>query len=126
MGAIHEIWEQYQDRVRFVVVYIREAHPEDGWVVIPNRDEDIRFDDPKNDEERHEVASACALRTKIKIPVVVDPIDDKIASAYGALPTRLYLIGRGGKVAYQAERGPFGLKPPDLASAIDAELERIA
>ena len=108
------------------MVYIREAHPEDGWVVIPNRDEDIRFDDPKDDEERHEVASACALGTKIKMPVVVDPIDDKIASAYGALPTRLYLIGRGGKVAYQADRGPFGLKPPDLASAIEAELERIA
>ena len=23
---------QYEDRVAFFVVYIREAHPEDGWV----------------------------------------------------------------------------------------------
>ncbi len=126
MGAIHEIWEQYRDRVRFVVVYVREAHPEDGWVVTPNRDEDIRLIDPTSDAERHEAAAQCALHTKIKIPVVVDPIDDKITSAYGALPTRLYLIERGGKVAYQAERGPFGLKPPELAQAIEAELKRIA
>jgi hypothetical protein len=36
------MWERYADRVAFVVVYIREAHPEEGWVVTPNRDEDIR------------------------------------------------------------------------------------
>ena len=126
MGAIHEIWQQYRDRVRFLVVYIREAHPEDGWVVTPNRAEDIRVFDPKNDAERHEAASQCALHTNIRIPVVVDPVEDKIASAYGALPTRLYLIGRGGRVAYQAERGPFGLKPPEWQEAIEAELNRIA
>jgi len=104
------------------VVYVREAHPEDGWVVTPNRSEDIRIIDPKSDEERHEAASKCALHTKIKMPVVVDPIDDKITSAYGALPTRLYLIAQGGKIAYQAERGPFGLKPDELSAAIEAEL----
>jgi NAD(P)H-hydrate repair Nnr-like enzyme with NAD(P)H-hydrate dehydratase domain len=125
LGAIHEIWDQYRDRVRFLVVYVREAHPEDGWVVTPNRTEDIRIVDPKNDEERLEAASQCALHTKIRMPVVVDPVDDKITSAYGALPTRLYLIGRGGRIAYQAERGPFGLKPPELEEAIKAELKRV-
>ena len=108
------------------MVYIREAHPEDGWVVTPNRDDGICFEDPTSDAERHMLASAYVLGTKTEIPVVVDPIDDKIASAYGALPTRLYLIGRGGDVVYQAERGPFGLKPAELADAIEAELQRIA
>ena len=126
MGAIHRIWEQYRDRVSFAVVYIREAHPEDGWVVTPNRDAGICFEDPTSDAERQMVAAACVLGTKTEIPVVVDPIDDKIASAYGALPTRLYLIGRGGKVAYQAERGPFGLKPSELVDAIEAELQLIS
>ena len=126
MGAIQEVWKQYGDRVSFVVVYVREAHPEDGWVVTPNRDQDIRVTDPKTDDERQIVASQCALHTQIKMPVVVDPVDDKITSAYGALPTRLYLIGQGGKVAYQAERGPFGLKPDELSTAIETELARIA
>ncbi len=126
MGPLHEIWKRYGDRVEFVVVYIREAHPEDGWVVKQNREQDIRFLDPKSDAERVEVAEACALRLEIRMPVVIDPIDDKIASAYGALPDRLYLIGKGGRVAFQGKPGPFGFKPPELEKAIEVELARLA
>ena len=126
MGPLHELWERYGDRVDFAVVYIREAHPEDGWVVTPNRNEDIRYTDPTTDGERHDIAAACALRLKIRMPVVIDPIDDKITSAYGALPDRLYLIGKGGRVAFQGERGPFGFQPPELEKAIVEELVRIS
>ena len=104
------------------MVYIREAHPEDGWVVSVNRDEDIAFDDPTSLDERLEAAGACALRLKIRMPVVVDDIDDAIASAYGALPDRLYLIGRGGHVAFQGDPGPWGFNPEALERAIEAEL----
>ena len=113
------------DRVDFLVVYIREAHPEDGWVVTPNRNEGIAFDDPTTTGEREEAAAACALGLKIRMPVVVDEIDDRIASAYGALPDRLYLIGKGGHVAFQGDRGPFGFQPDALEAAIEAELARI-
>lgn len=125
MGPLHELWKRHRDRVDFVVVYIREAHPEDGWVVSMNRDQEIAFDDPKTDAERADVAEACAIRLQIEIPVVVDAVDDAIARAYGALPDRLYLIGRGGHVAFQGEPGPFGFDPNALASAIDEELARI-
>lgn len=126
MGPLHELFERYRDRVDFAVVYIREAHPEDGWVVTPNRNEDIRVHDPTSDDERHGVAAACALRLEIRMPVVVDRVDDEIARAYGALPDRLYLIGRGGRVAFQGERGPWGFRPKELEAAIERELERIA
>jgi len=112
------MWERWRDRVEFLVVYIREAHPEEGWVITPNRDEDIRISDPTTSEERVEVATACALRLKIRMPVVVDEIDDQIASAYGALPDRLYLIDSDGRVAFQSERGPWGFKPKVLEEAI--------
>ena len=49
-----------------------------------------------------------------------------MASAYGALPDRLYLIGRGGDVAFQGEPGPWGFQPADLETAIESELGRIA
>ena len=124
MGRLHELYETYRDRVDFVVVYIREAHPEDGWVVTMNRNEDIRVQDPTSDAERAEVAASCALRLQIKMPVVIDPIDDRLASAYGGLPDRLYLVGRGGEIAFQGEPGPFGFDPEKLADAIRAELAR--
>jgi hypothetical protein len=76
--------------------------------------------DPTSDAERQSVATECALRLKIQMPVVVDPIDDEIARAYGALPDRLYLIDKGGKVAYQGGPGPFGFKPKELETAIQS------
>jgi hypothetical protein len=118
--------QKYAGRVEFLVVYIREAHPEDGWVVTMNRSEDIKLDDPTTTDERTHVAETCALRLEIKMPVVVDEIDDAVASAYGALPDRLYLIGHGGHVAFQGDPGPWGFQPADLEAAIESELERIA
>lgn len=110
--------DRWRDRVEFLVIYIREAHPEEGWVITSNRKDDIRVNDPTTTEERVDVASACAVRLKIRIPVVVDEIDDQIASAYGALPDRLYLIARGGQVAFQGERGPWGFSPEALEDAM--------
>ena len=120
MGALHELWETWRDEVCFVVVYIREAHPEEGWVVTPNRDEGIQVNDPASTDARLEVATACAIDLKIRMPVVVDEVDDAVASAYGALPDRLYLIDRAGNVAFQGEPGPWGFKPKALAAAIEA------
>jgi hypothetical protein len=119
------MWERYGDRVAFLVVYIREAHPEDGWVISMNRDQDIAIRDPASDAERQAVAASCAINLAIRMPVVVDELDDALARAYGGLPDRLYLIGKGGRVAYRGARGPFGFQPADLEAAIEAELVRI-
>lgn len=119
LESLHALWKKYADRVEFVVVYIREAHPEDGWVISSNREQGIAFNDPTNNNERNQAASMCAIRLKISIPVVVDDIDDKVASAYGALPDRLYLIDRGGRIVFQGEPGPWGFVPQKLADAID-------
>ena len=64
------------------------------------------------------MAETCALRLRIRTPAVVDDVNDEIASAYGALPDRLYLIDRDGRVAFQGEDGPWGFDPGALESAI--------
>lgn len=101
------------------MVYIREAHPEEGWVVSMNRDEGILVNDPTNIEERVEVAASCALNLKIRMPVIVDDVDDNIAEAYGALPDRLYLVGKGGRIEFQGDEGPWGFDPKALEAAIE-------
>lgn len=106
--------------MNFLVVYIREAHPEEGWVVTPNRDAGITINDPTNTGERVEVAASCALNLKIRMPVIVDDIDDNIAAAYGALPDRLYLVGKGGRIAFQGDEGPWGFDPTALEAAIES------
>ena len=106
----------------FFIVYIREAHPEDGWVLADNRREEIAVVDPVSLDQRAEAADACALRLATRIPILLDDVDDTVALAYGGWPDRLYLIGRDGRVAFQGGEGPFGFLPAELADAIAAEL----
>lgn len=106
----------------FLAVYIREAHPEDGWIIPENRRSGIAVHDPKTDEQRREVASTCAVNLRIGMPIVVDRVDNAVASAYGGWPDRLYLISGDGKIAFQGGEGPFGFKPDELERAIAAEL----
>lgn len=99
------MWEQCGDKVDFLVVDIREVHQEGGWVVHLNRDEGIAFPDPTNDANRLEAVTGCAIRLKIRTPVVVDETDDKIFSGYGALPDWLYtLLGKLGKLRTRAKK----------------------
>ena len=122
MGELEELHDRHGADVAFFIVYIREAHPEDGWVLEENRDEGIALADPTSLDERAEAAQACAVRLRTRIPVLLDDVDDAVALAYGGWPDRLYLIGRDGRVAYQGGEGPFGFSTDELAAAIEREL----
>ncbi len=122
MGELEELYDRHGDAVAFFIVYIREAHPEDGWVLADNRREEIALADPVSLDERAVAADACVVRLRTRIPVLLDNVDDTVALAYGGWPDRLYLIGRDGRVAFQGDRGPDGFKPAELAAAIEAEL----
>jgi hypothetical protein len=122
LGELEELYERHGDEVAFFIVYIREAHPEDGWVLAGNRREEIALVDPMTLDERAQAAGACALRLRTTIPILLDDVDDAVAAAYGGWPDRLYLIGRDGNVAFQGAVGPFGFKPDELGEAIEAEL----
>jgi hypothetical protein len=118
LGALHDLFRSHGDRVAFYVVYIREAHPEDGWAFTMNREEGIAIYDPATDEARAEVATTCALRLELELPVLVDRVDDAVARAYGGWPDRLYLVAADGTIAYQGGEGPDGFKPDELAEAL--------
>jgi Iodothyronine deiodinase len=108
--------------VRFLVVYIQEAHPEEGWILPENRRSGIAVHEPLTDDERREVASDCAVKLEMTMPTVIDGVDNAVASAYGGWPDRLYLIGTDGRIAYQGGEGPFGFKPEELERAIERHL----
>jgi len=114
--------DRYAGDVAFFVVYIKEAHPEDGWVLASNREQEIAVTDPTTREERVQVAAACAVRLEIRMPVLIDQIDNETARQYGGWPDRLYLIGKDGRIAFQGEEGPSGFRPDELERAIQVEL----
>lgn len=99
-------------------MYVREAHPTDGWRMSSNDKDGVVFAQPTTDAERCDVASQCCAALKMTVPLVVDKIDDHVGHIYSGMPDRLYLIDRSGKVAYKGGRGPFGFKPQELEQQI--------
>ena len=79
--------------------------------------------EPKTEEEREAVASTCAANLRLRLPMVVDGVENAVASGYGGGPDSLYLIGKERPISFQGGEGPFGFKPEALARAIERELK---
>ena len=120
---MEKIYQANKDKAEFVLVYIKEAHPEDGWKVRQNEKAGIKIDQPKTWESRGAVATTCATKLELSIPVVVDEIDNKTGMAYAGWPDRLYIVGSDGKIAYKGGPGPGGFKAQELAEKLDALLK---
>ncbi len=108
------------------MVYIREAHPSDGWQVAANERQGVVFSQPTSWEDRVKVVDKMCDALEISLPAIVDKLDDKVNQAYSAWPDRLYLVGKDGKIAYKGEQGPFGFKPAGLEKAIQEEVAKNA
>lgn len=129
---LHDLYEQYHDQVQFLSIYIREAHPVDGWWLggplfgpifrryAPKASSDLY--DPQTIQERRAAAGQCETALAYGIRTYVDEVDDRVNIAYAAWPTRLYLVGMDGLIIYAGGLGPYGFKPNELQDAIDRYL----
>ncbi len=110
--------KRYGDRVQFLAIYIREAHPIDGWRLPSNDKAGIRIAQPRSTKERTEVATRCCQALRMTMPHLVDDVDDAVGRAYSGMPDRLYVIGRDGRVVYKSGRGPFGFLPGEMEQSL--------
>ena len=114
--------EKYKGKVEFLLVYIREAHPRDGRQVAANVRDGIEIEAAKEFGQKEEYASSCVRNLGIGFTTLVDNMDAKVELDYMGWPDRLYLVGRGGRIAWKGDPGPQGFKPPQLEAAIEKEL----
>ena len=105
-------------------MYIREAHPTDGWQVPVNERDKVLIKDPKTLEERQKVARDFAAQFKVSIPICVDTLDDQVEKVYAGWPDRLYVVDAGGKLAYVGGPGPGGFRVNELAPVLDRLLKK--
>lgn len=117
-GNIEKLYARYRDRAKFFLVYVREAHPSDGWWMTSNERAGIDLKQPETFEERFSVAQSCQQRLEVEIPFLVDTINDQVGATYSGMPNRLYLIDAEGKIAFKNGRGPFGFHPRQLEQAL--------
>ena len=104
--------------MEFLAIYVREAHPTDGWRMASNDKVGIAVKQPQAKAERAGVAEKCCGVLEMTMPLLVDEMDDRVGHAYSGMPDRLYLIDRDGRVAYKGGRGPFGFKTGELEQAV--------
>ncbi len=112
--SLEKIYQTWKDKAEFFVIYIREAHPTDGWMLPGN--EKIQVQDPTTLEERRAVAGRCMKDLGFSIPPLVDDMNDAANLAYAGWPERLYVIGKDGKIAYAGGMGPMHFSPNECAA----------
>lgn len=117
-GNIEEFHEKYQGQAKIFLVYVKEAHPNDGWWMLSNQRNGIDIKQPRTLGERVDVATRCRGHLDLKLPMLVDALDDQVGSVYSGMPNRLYVIDREGKVAFKNGRGPFGFSIPECEQAL--------
>jgi len=127
--SLHDLYRTYQNRIQFLAIYIREAHPKDGWwlgggvtgLALKLSGTKAAFDvyNPKTMNERRQVAQRCKMALDFDMPILVDDIEDPVNKTYAALPTRMYLVDEDGRIVYAGDLGPFGFKPQELKIAIE-------
>ena len=108
MHTMRELHRLYGERVMFVEVLVRQAHPGE------------RHGAYSSDEGKLDDARAYAREERIPWPVLSDDLGATVQRAYGGLAAAVYLIDRDGTVAFC---GTWG-QAPALRQAIDDLLAR--
>ena len=114
MAQIEELQKKYSDTVNFVIVYIKEAHPEDEWQMESNEESGVIYSQPKSTEERRELARAFIDQMDVQTETLLDDIDNTAMACYAAWPERLYIIGTDGRIIYKGGMGPFYFDPDEV------------
>jgi thiol-disulfide isomerase/thioredoxin len=117
-GSLEKLYRRYRNRVQFLMVYVRESNPTDGWRLPGNDRAKVAIRQPRAERERAEVARTLLSKLELDIPMVVDTLDDRVGCLYSGMPSRLYLVDRQGRIAYKGGRGPFGFKPAELEQSL--------
>lgn len=105
--SMEGVIEDYDDRVHFLTIYTREAHPVDSkspyaegeWDFWLNRVLGVRVHEPATERERAELASASHEKLNLPELMVVDDMDNSTWEAYGSASSPAFVIDRDGKVA---------------------------
>ena len=89
--GINELYKKYGDRVRFVLVAVREAHPGSAAPQLQTY------------EEKFEHAKAMRDLHGHKFEVAVDDINGTLHRALSTKPNSAYIIDKDGKIVFRAQ-----------------------
>jgi hypothetical protein len=110
--------------VEFLLVYIREAHP-DSVLYVPTEDGGKKLQvipQTATTAERLRNLQQCVSLLQLTMPAVIDSDDNVVNRAYAAWPDRLYVVDVDGKIACKSGPGPAGFKPAEVETWLKANV----
>lgn len=108
------LFQDFNDRVEFLTLYVREAHP----------GENIR--QPEDAEEKFDNARLYERRDRIPWSVAVDGLDGEVHEQLGRHPNAAYLVDVEGRVAFRSlwssDEGPLSRALEGVARGLPTPL----
>jgi tetratricopeptide (TPR) repeat protein len=118
---VSRLYERHKGAVRFLMVYIREAHPDgEAWQSTINRREGISLPEARSLPERAEHAAVCRRELKIPFETALDGLDGKVETALSAFPSRVLVIDALGTVTFSSALDVETFRPAELEAALEA------
>jgi len=106
--TLQDLYKQFHHQIDFFWIYAQEARASDtglGKSSDPTPLTPVK--NHRNIEHRKTAAAKCTKTISCEIPQLLDDLDNTVTIRYRGHPTRLYIIGADGKIAYAGEQGPF-------------------
>ncbi len=101
-------------------MYINEAHAGEQWQSTINERAGVDMKPSRDLADKQEHAGVCIRKLNIKFPAVVDGMDGKVEAAYEAWPSRVYLVGKDGRVLFNSWLGESHFR----AALLDASIRK--
>jgi tetratricopeptide (TPR) repeat protein len=119
--AVNLLHERYRDRARFLLAYLREAHPAgEAWASTINKREGISLPEARSVAERAEHAALCRRELRIPYEAALDGLDGRAETAFSAFPSRVFVIDAGGTVTFSSALDVESFREEALEAAIVA------
>ena len=91
VSPLNALYARFRDKgFEFLTVYVREPHPGEGYT------------HHKSWEQKLQYAVECRAQDGIANPLVIDDLEGTVHRAFGLMPNMVYIVDKGGKVAYKA------------------------
>jgi acetyl esterase/lipase len=113
---VFDIQKRYADRAHFLMIYIREAHPESKILIPIDTGGSLlkTFAQTATSAARVDNARSCQNLLDVPFPVLVDAEDNETLADYGGWPNRLVVVDASGRIAWDSGQGPRGFQPQRL------------
>ena len=118
MARLEELRKKYREQANFLIVYIKEAHPEDEWQMESNLKQGVVFKQPKTMGERVEMVRTFVSKMEVETPTLIDDISNPANACYAAWPERIYIIDTSGTIVYKSAVGPRGFRLDEAEQAL--------